>query len=621
MIVQQKTVSQKTVPQQNVSLRRRVLAAWIAALAPLSAAHSQSVVDQQAVNQPVVVVTGVRHAQTVDDSLASVTVIDRNDIEKSPEVDLISLLAQQAGVDVSRTGGAGQSSTLFLRGTNSNQTLVLIDGVRVASSTQGVFDFAHLPLNQIERIEIVRGPRAAFWGSDAIGGVIQIFTRKPPRLEVSAHVGSYGERGGSVSLGTGDDTLGVTLGHDRLRGFSATNSGAYGFNPDDDGYHNTNLSLRGKTALGSQSLGYNALYTDAFVDFDQGTTHARNGSAGVTLSGALGDGWTHVLGIGHSREDLDTPAFDEQLASRRFSLDWLLMHDLGTNGGITTGVNWAHEDGTSISAFSGTQFDNSRTNSAGFVGYNGRFGSQLLELAGRYDHNSQFGSAFTGSAAWGWQIDQATRLRLSWGQGFRAPDFNELYSPGFGGLFAGNPALRPERSQSFEAGLTWAPASGHKFDVSLWRTRVNDLVAFDGPLFEAININRAAIDGGEIGYRYTTGHWSAGVAATIQHARDQDTGLDLLRRPRRKLDADLRYDFRNGLDVAIDGLAASTRSDFAGDLAAYHLLNLAAGWNFHPGWRVEARLGNLFDEKYELAQGYNTPGRNGQLTLSWQPQP
>ena len=601
------------------SPRRRALAALIAASVPLSAVHAQAATDQ-----PTVVVTGVRHAQTVDDSLASVTVIDRSAIEKSPAVDLLSLLGQQAGVDISRTGGAGQSSTVFLRGSNSNHTLVLIDGVRVASSTQGVFDFAHLPLDQIERIEIVRGPRTAFWGSDAIGGVIQIFTRKPERLAVRAHVGSYGEHGGSVSLGTGDDTLGVTLGHDQLRGFSATNPAAFNFNRDNDGYRNTNLSLRGKTALGTQTLGYTALYTDANVDFDQGATHARNGSAGVTLSGDLGDGWSHVLGIGHAREDLDTPEFDQRLASRRASLDWLLMHDIGTTGKLTTGVNWQHEQGSSISAFGGTQFDNSRTNAAGFVGYSGRFGSQLLDVAGRYDHNSQFGSAATGSAAWGWQIGQATRLRLSWGQGFRAPNFNELYSPGFGGYFAGNAMLRPERSQSYEAGLAWAPAGGHKFDISLWHTRVHDLVDFAGPplfpLYKEINIDRAAIDGAEISYRYTAGHWSAGAAATIQHARNQDTGLDLLRRPRRKLDADLRYDFGNGLDIAIDGLAASTRSDFGPiALSSYRLLNLAAGWDFHPGWRLETRLGNLLDEQYELAHGYNTPGRNVQFNLIWKP--
>jgi vitamin B12 transporter len=208
---------------------------------------------------------------------------------------------------------------------------------------------------------------------------------------------------------------------------------------------------------------------------------------------------------------------------------------------------------------------------------------------------------------------------LSWGQGFRAPNFNELYSPGFGGFFAGNPALLPERSRSIEAGLGWEPASGHSIGMSLWHTRIRDLVGYDGPMFDAINIDRAAIDGGELSYRYTAGHWSAGAAATIQHARDQATGLDLLRRPRRKLDADLRYDFGQGFDLAIDAIAASTRHDFGADLAAYKLLNLAAGWNFHPGWRLETRLGNLFDERYELAHGYNTAGRNLQLTLLWRP--
>ena len=594
--------------------RRRMLAASIASLIPLSIAHAQDVLEQ-----PQIVVTGVRHAQTVDDSLASVTVIDRKDIEKSPAVDLLNLLGQQAGVDISRTGGAGQSSTIFLRGTNSNQTLVLIDGVRVASATQGVFDFAHLPLDQIERIEIVRGPRAAFWGSDAIGGVIQIFTRKPERVALRSHVGSYGERGAGVSLGTGDGTLGVTLGYDRLRGFSATNSSAFGYNPDDDGYRNTNLSVRGGTTLGTQHLAYTALYTDANVDFDQGTTHARNGSAGITLSGDLGDGWSHRLGIGHAREDLDTPDYDQKLASRRNSLDWVVTRNIGKDANFTTGLNWQREQGTSTSAYSGTLFDNNRTNMAGFVGYGGRIGSQLLDLAVRYDHNSQFGSATTGNAAWGWQIDPQTKLRLSWGQGFRAPNLNELYSPGYGGYYAGNPNLQPERSTSFEAGVTWTPVRGHSFDVSLWRTRVHDLVDYSGALFQEINIDRAAIDGGEISYRYTSGHWSAGIGATIQHARNADTGLDLLRRPRRKLDADLRYDFGNGVDIAIDGLAASTRQDFDGPLSAYKLLNLAAGWNFNPGWRLEGRLGNLFDEHYELASGYNTPGRNVQVTLLWHP--
>jgi vitamin B12 transporter len=593
-----------------------------------------------ATNLPGIEVTATRHAQTVDAALASVTVITRADIERSPATDLIGLLAQQAGVDISRTGGAGQSSTVFLRGANSNQTLVLIDGVRVASTGQGVFDFAHLPLDQIERIEIVRGPRAAFWGSDAIGGVIHIFTRKPEPLAVRAEAGSYGLRGGSVSLGTpanSESRFGITLGDERLRGFSATNpENLYSFNPDNDGYRNRNLSLRGSTPLGTQTLGISAIHTDANVQFDAGptvgkdttSTAARNSSGGLTLTGpvSLGAHWSQALTLGEAREDLDTPVFGERSISRRTSLDWVNTLDAIASGTLTFGGNWQRERGTSISAFSinpsGIEYARTRTTAAAFVGYGAAFGSQRFELAARHDHNSQFGGATTGSAAWGWQINPATKVRASWGQGFRAPNFNELYSPGFFGLFAGNPGLQPERSRSVEAGLEFAPATAHVFTASLWRTRVSDLIAFDGPNFGAINIARADLDGAEFGYRYHAGQWSAGTSITVQNPRNADTGEPLLRRPKRKLAADLSYDFGNGLDIAIDGLAASARKDFGDvNLHSYALLNLAAGWNIDPAWRLHVRLGNLFDAGYELAQGYNTPGRNLQISLAWRPIP
>ncbi|HTD27881.1 MAG TPA: TonB-dependent receptor, partial [Xanthomonadaceae bacterium] len=570
-----------------------------------------------------------RHAQTVDDSLASVTIITREDIEKSPQVDVIDLLAQQAGIDISRTGGPGQSSTVFLRGANSNQTLVLIDGIRVASVSNGTFDFANIPLDQIERIEIVRGPRAAFWGSDAIGGVIQIFTRDPKPLEVRADGGSYGLRAGEVSVGTpadGDTRLGLTLGDERVTGFPAENPGADGFYaPTDarnDGFRNRNVSLHGSVPLGSQLLSLSAISTDAYVDFaGNGTPDAasttRNTSGGLSLTGPVVAHWSQSLTVGGANEDLDTPVFDSVTKSQRTTVDWVNTIDAIAGGAFSFGGNWQHENGTTTD-----DYDKMQTNTAGFVGYDGTFGSQLVELAVRRDQNSQFGGATTGNAAWGWQINHETKLRLSWGQGFDAPSFDELYSPGFFGEFAGNVNLRPEHSQSFEAGLDFKPSATQTFNISAWRTRVNNLIDFDGPNFDAENIARADLDGVELSYRYNVGHWSAGTSVTLQNARDADTGEQLLRRPKRKLAADLRYDFGNGVDVSVDGLAASMRKDFPygtfnGNLGSYALLNLAAGWKFAPQWRLEARLGNLFDKNYALAEGYNTPGRNGLLSVIW----
>lgn len=570
--------------------------------------------------QPEVLITATRHAQSVDEALASVTVLTRADIEASQAPDLIALLGREAGVDIARTGGPGSASTLFLRGTNANHTLVLVDGIRVNSTGQGVFDFAHLPLDQIERIELVRGPRAALWGSDAIGGVLHIFTRDPAGTALRLRAGSYGRAEASAAFGHGGGRadLGVTVGHGRLRGFSATNADSFGFHPDNDGYRNRNLGLRAITAIGNHRLGFHALATDADVDFDQGRTAARNVSGGLTLAGTPGARWSHVLSLGHAREDLDTPAFGARFESRRHNADWVNTLALGS-GTLDLGLNWQRETGLSLSSFAGTVIDRHRHNAAGFAGYSGRYGAHTIEAALRHDRNSQFGGATTGSAAWGWRFADDLRLRLSWGQGFRAPNFNELYHPGFGGMFAGNPTLQPERSRSVEGGLEWLAGDGQSLGLSAYRSHVRDLVSFSGANFQAINIARARIDGVELDYRLDRGGWRFESNLTWQDPANADTGQRLLRRAERKLNASLAYRFAPGPELALDGQYVSARGDVGGELPAYALAHLRLGWNASAAWRVEARIENLFDRDYTLTRGYNTPGRNLLLTLGWTP--
>lgn len=570
-------------------------------------------------------VTASRVERPVGETLASVTVLTREDIEASQAPDLIDLLARQAGVDVARTGGPGSASTVFLRGGNAPHTLVLVDGVRVSSTGQGVFDFAHLPLEQIERIEIVRGPRAAIWGSDAIAGVIHVFTRDPSQASVRVLGGSYGRVGASAAggFGDGDRGLGVTAGWQRLRGFSATNASSWAFDPDDDGYRNRNLSLRGRTALGSQRLAFQALATDADVEFDQGDTRARNRSAGLTLGGALGARWTHQLGLGHAREDLDTVSgFSNSFRSRRTSLDWVNTLAVGEAGKLNLGVNWQDEKGVSANVFDGQTFSRNRSSRAAFAGYGTRFGRQLLDASVRHDHSNQFGGAGTASLAWGWAPSDAVLLRLGWGEGFRAPNFNELYYPDTGFGFAGNPDLRPERSETWEAGLAWTPAAGHRLDLSAYRGRVRDLVAFAAPgTNNAININRARMDGAELEYRFSGAAWTWGGNLAWLDAEDEATGLALLRRARHKAHADLGYRFGQGLELAIDGDYVSSRRDFGGNPGAYALAHLRLAWPLGKAWRLEARLENLTDRDYTVVQGFNTPGRSGVLSVVWNGKP
>ncbi|PKM07483.1 MAG: hypothetical protein CVV14_08335 [Gammaproteobacteria bacterium HGW-Gammaproteobacteria-4] len=577
--------------------------------------------SDEAIRQPTVVVSALRRPQNADTALASITVITRADLERSQAPDLITVLGQQAGIDVSRTGGPGQASTLFLRGANSNQTLILIDGVRVAATGSGLFDLAHLPPEQIERIEIVRGPRAALWGSDAIGGVIHIFTRRPERPSGRLTAGRYGRAEISSSIGwQGDDSgLALSAGFRHFDGLSASNADAFGFDPDNDGGNNRNLSLRGHTAIGSQQLALTALVTDADVEFDQGASSVRNVSSGLSLDGMLAGAWSHRLSLGIANEDLNTPAFGSVFDSRRQTADWVLTRDLASIGTLSVGISSEHEEGRSLD-FGALAFDRERNTQAGFAAWTGRFGAHAFEAALRYDDNSQFGNESTASAAWAWQFSPRWRTRLGWGQGFRAPNFNELYSPGFGGLFAGNPALNPERSRTIEGALDFTPASNQRLSLSLYRTRVGDLVAFDGPGFAAINIKQARLDGAELEYHIEHGAWRIDLNAGWQRAQDTNANTDLLRRAPRKMAAQASHVFGNGWLLGIDSSAVSSRADFGGDLGGYSRFDLRGSAPIAAHWQIEARLENLLARDYALARGFNTPGRSLSVSLVWNPE-
>ncbi len=420
--------------------------------------------------QPTVEVTASRVAETADASLADVSVITRTDIERSGTQDLIDLLRLQAGVDIARTGGAGEQTGVFLRGTNSNHVLVLIDGVRAASSNTGAFAFENLPLDAVERIEIVRGPRASYWGSDAIGGVIQIFTRRLDGPRIAASYGSYRDADGSVGFGTHSDAGGfsVQVGARHVGGFSATNPGICNgpndpyciFNPDDNGMQNHNIVAQGDVRVGTQTLSASGFRSVGTQNFDNGSSdgisHTLDQSIGANLAGPITDMWTHRLSIGTSREDIDTPAFSDGYRSTRDQVSWTNDVTLSNAQHVIAGFDYVHEHGVSIdtSGF-GAPYDVTRDNAGAFGGWRVQDGAFDSELSGRYDHYDAFGSAFSGSAAAGWKFTDDLRLSASYGTAFRAPNLNELYSPGYGGLFGGNPDLDPERSRTAEVALDW----------------------------------------------------------------------------------------------------------------------------------------------------------------------
>jgi vitamin B12 transporter len=589
----------------------------------LGVALSFSSHAQRASEQPEVIVTANRTPVTVDASLASVSVITRADIEASATNDVFDLLRAVPGLDIVRGGGFGQQTSVFLRGTNSNHALVLIDGVRVAALGTGGFAWEQLSLAQIERIEIVRGPRAALWGSDAIGGVIQIFTRRADGVDAALSAGNHDAYGAEAGVGRRDAQRGFSarVGYTRTRGENAQNPEGFGFDPDDDGLIHRNALLQGDVALGEHTLGAMGSLRDNDTEFDQGTYFTRQSQAAVTLDGALSDQWRHHASVAASRDTLDSPSFFSLYRSRREQADWNHTLALAERNEVLLGLGYVRERGENLETFGNTPvYLARRRNSAAFGAWRVGAGAHDFELSGRHDDNSQFGGESTFSAAWGWQLGDTLRGTLSHGEGFRAPTMNELYSPGFGGLFAGNPLLDPERSRSTELGVGWRFGAGDRFDLRAYRNEVRDLIDFSGgDTFQAINIARVRIDGLEADAAFRFGAYALAANATWQDAQNRDSGAPLLRRPDRKASVVLDRGFEGGVRIGIEGHAASSRPEFGGDLPGYGVLALRGSVPLSESLVLDARIDNLLDRDYSLVRGYNTPGMTALVTLRWNP--
>jgi vitamin B12 transporter len=580
------------------------------------------------------VVTASRSSETVDASLATVSMVTRADIERTQAQNLMDLLRLQAGVDLARSGGAGGATSLFLRGSNSNHVLVLVDGVRVSSFNTGALDWSNIPVSQVERIEIVRGPRAAYWGSDAIGGVVQIFTRRLDGPLAAAQAGSYGTLRGQAGWGMDGERgrFSAVVADERTDGFSSQNERGFGFFPDDDGSHQRSISLSGGVDIGTHSLDARVFRADSDVKFDNGESEttlgnaeseARTQSVAVTFAGDLSERWHHQAVVADGRDHLDTTPTGSSFRTERQSVDWQNSLTLAARHTLLFGLNWLDEEGFANDGF-GSIYSGDRDNIAGYLGWRGGLGALDTELVGRYDDNSDFGGEFTGSAAVGWRIADAVRLSASVGEGFRAPNLNELYSPGFGGAFAGNPDLEPERSRSTEVGADFGLGNAGNLRLRAFRTKIEDMISFTGgDNFRAENTARVRIDGVEAEYGANLAGWLLNASATVQDPENEDTGATLLRRAKRKGAVSVDREFGGGWRAGAESVFVGARED-AGfptnvTLPGYGLLNLRAAWSVTPDWTLEVRADNVADKDYALIDGYNTPGRSAYLGVRWQP--
>lgn len=592
-----------------------------------------------------VLVTATRSAQTADSSLAAVSIITRADIERSQAADVVQLLRDYAGVDVARTGGAGQQTSVFLRGTDSNHVLVLIDGVRVASPATGLYNWATLPLAQIERVEIVRGPRSVLYGSDAIGGVIQIFTRKADGLSARAEAGAHRSRALQAGFG-GGERVNYSINAETRRddGFSATNprSGFY-YDPDRDAFSNRSLSAKLSSALPQDGqLALNAMHSEADIGQDPGSMAAHNDVLGVRLSAPLTTNWTQTVNLGLARDRQETrqPFFNTDVDTQRWSADW--QNEWAPVAGqlLVFGLTHTHDTGSTFDIDSAaTVYDRSSHDNAAFAEWQFALFGNSFQISARQDRHSNFGAHNTAQLGWGRDISKAWHSYASYGSAFKAPDLNDLFHPGYPNYaysgnpcdptlypvtFQGNPDLAPETSRSAELGMIWRPVSSSELRTSLFDNRIEGLIDFGTECpFALTNVGHAHTRGLEIAHSLSFDSWQLLTNATLQQARNTDTDTDLLRRPKSKLTMQLDHDLPRGVSLSAEGVFAGPHQDFDNityntiRVGGYGLLNLMLRYRLAAEWSVEGRLENVFDKSYEVASGFNTQERGLFLALNY----
>ena len=590
-----------------------------------------------------VVVTASRIKQSRESVIGDVTVIEQEEIQRAGAGSLTDLLQTQPGVQIFTNGGAGKASSVLLRGTSETHLVVLVDGLRVNSATLGTTAFENIPLSQIEKIEILRGPASSLYGADAIGGVIQIFTKKgdagKPLIHAAIGLGSYNTKTAETGLtgGIGNTRYGLNVSSLDTDGFSArrVRSNAQPINKDDDGYRN--LSISGyleHTVIEGHLLGLQFFQSkghshyDSTNNFDNYSEQTMQSYA-LTSKNQLTDSWHSTLKLGTGSDDSDdhSSTGKTNFTTKQKQFSW--QNDVNLPLGVLTLLYDRLEERVS----STTEFNKTHRSNDGFTAsYILDHQNHGLQISLREDHNTQFGSNTTGNIGYGYRITPEWRATASYGTAFKTPTFNQLYFPNFG-----NANLHPEESENVEASMRYE-TSHLRAGITVFENKIDDLIQFSGATgctfagFCPVNVAKAKITGATFDASFNiTDDLKLNGNLTIQSPRDEATEQLLTRRGNRYGAISLLHNWGNfqwGAEVT----GASKRYNDAAntkEMEGYMLVNATANYRITPEWKVEARANNILDKEYVLAYtgnsaaavAYNTAGSNLFIGLRYQMKP
>ncbi len=579
---------------------------------------------------PDMVVTATRSEVAKNQLATAATVYTRKDIDRLQVKTVPELLRSSAGIDMTQNGGYGKITSLFMRGTNSDHVLVLIDGVKVGSVTSGTSPFESIPLDQIERVEITRGPNSSLYGSEAIGGVIQIFTRKgeqkeTPSIVIDTGAGSYDtyKVAGNVSGKVNNTWYNVGASRFASQGFNAQQPtpGRFGVNqPDRDGYGNTGMNARVGHHFESHNTDIEAFFTRAqgTNEFDgnfQNKSEFIEQVAGTTLSADIIDNWRSTVRLGQSLDWSENFApngvFFSRFDSTRWNASWLNQFQITDAHQLLVGSDYRLDEVNSDTKYN----ESSRYDVGVFTELHSRFwDDHFLNASIRWDKNEAFGEAVTGNIGWrdNWHYgkDNTISTFASFGNAFKAPTFNQLYFPNFG-----NPNLKAETSKSVEVGL----AGNHdllQWELRAYHTDIDNLIAVvTNPktfVSTSENIGKAQLDGLEAEMSTQILGWNSKLNMSLLSPKNRITNQRLPRRADQTLSLDVSKSFGD-FDVGTFVVAQDYRFDDVANnikVGGYVTVDLRTAYHLNKNWQLSVKLNNALDNKYQTVNTYNTAERN-----------
>jgi vitamin B12 transporter len=646
--------------QQLSSKLSTLLCGGLIILSSVTHAQNDSSVSVASAPNPMdpIIVTATRTPTKASDVLADNVYIGSEEIAQSGQTTLVELLQKQKGVTISSYGGGGSNSSVFLRGTTNNQTLVLIDGVRIDDSFSGGANWSVIPLNVIDHIEIIFGPQSSLYGADAIGGVIQIFTKRgegPPKVNASIGYGTYGTSISEASIfgsTTGDQTISYSLAASQTlsMGFNTiASNNKDGITPGNrTGYVQDSVTGRiSQEWQKGQEFGLQFLQSKLnnqlpALNGQDGLQQIQNqisqlGTYSLYSKNQINDAWKSLLqasaqtsnALTHSPTSGDYSAYDSTLNQRQNIYTWQndislgkdLVQVLAERRTQTVSSNQLNYNSLDF-PFPLLGFNQSRNTNSGALAYQLKRESNIANFSIRNDSITGYGPHTTGSAAYGYFFTKEWRANINYGTGFRAPTFNDLYYPGYG-----NPAVQAEKSKNTEAGLHFEKPTleGHVVVFSnsisnlIQVSKVNCPVGTNPYTGCASNVASANITGLTLSGMSHLASLNLKGSFTQQNPVNQGTDTTLIKQAKQYGNIAAEYVYTK-VTAGVGATFSGRRNDYLGEatgMGGYTIYNLYANYDLEKDLSLFVRWNNVFNKDYQLSYGYNTPGSNAFLGLRY----